>query len=135
MKKLLVTVGCAFGVLSAAYAQYHMWSLVGKSDKIIFEFQKGSGRFNKTRGGEPIYVANGRTTEIETSEIKYNMIFIRYADCANGYGKIVTTDMTGNFYFDNDFNLASNRTIADTAASILCASAQMTTKKIQENSI
>lgn len=119
-----------------ALSQETDWALITSTKNgSTWEAKKGSGEIKKTRGGDAVYSAFFRVFNGDDKTWSYHQIFTRLSDCANGYGKVVTTDTSGNFMFDFDFVLSSNKTAADGLAIAICGAAQKAMKHANDNSI
>lgn len=121
MTKFFFALMLVASSFAATAQESEQWTRIGTSSDSFFDAQKGSGHFSKTAAGDMIYVirarfvANGSTT--------YEQEYVRTADCIAGFGRTVSTDMTGAVISTTNFNLQGT-TVGDNVARSVCAAAR-----------
>ncbi|HVL10481.1 MAG TPA: hypothetical protein VM512_15170 [Burkholderiaceae bacterium] len=105
----------------SCFAQNDSWVLIARSTDAITEWsiQKGSFESITTKGGKPISVVVGRTTDKRTKEVDLAKWYVTDADCDRGLGTIVTLSVTGAFRFENPF-VKDSGSIASSIADAIC---------------
>lgn len=92
-------------------------SIDGTKAPLQVYMKKGSGRTGANDRGEPIVSAMSQ--DIINGISQLGQIYVRVSDCERGFGKVVRTDITGNFRYDNEWSSGSG-TVATGTAGVLC---------------
>ncbi|MFM8866582.1 MAG: hypothetical protein ACKOFG_17145 [Limnohabitans sp.] len=95
------------------------WLTFAETSTGRWDFRAGTRDFSKNRGGENIIFAEGRIFWKKDSKIEFVKWYAKVDDCNKGNGKLVTTNMSGDFQFDNDFVL-NGGSVASSLADALC---------------
>jgi hypothetical protein len=107
--------------ISSSYAATNNdWILIASTDAMKWEGRAGSWNLSKTNSGKDVSVANGRSMDMKTRAITFERWYVPVSDCRSGSGKVSTTDMAGNFKYDNEFVLKGG-SIASSIADMLCS--------------
>ncbi len=125
MKKFLVLL-LVMGAHAAAFAQD--WLTLAETDAMRWDGRAGTVAFGKNRGGESIVYAEGRRFSKENNNIEFVKWYIKVSDCQRGYGKLVTTSMSGDFKWENDIVLQGG-SVASSLADTLCLALKRQTDK------
>lgn len=118
--KLLVALGIILPVSSAYAAVTSEWVLIASTDTMKWEGRAKSWSQTKTNAGKDVAVATGRSTELKNRMISFEKWYVSIAECRAGSGKVITTDMAGNFKYDNEFVLQGG-SVASSIADMLCS--------------
>lgn len=132
MKPLFIAILGLFLTTASAQPQ---WIPVAKSkDNTSWEVQAGSLEFKDTKGGTTVATVTGRVVDLRTSRIDLHKWYVSATDCANGMGKLVTLNISGEFLYDNDFVIGSGN-IASELAEAICGAATQQVKQFLEKSL
>ena len=101
----------------AAFAED--WLVLASSDKGVWEGRKGTRVFGTTKGGVPIAVADGRIRWTQDKSVDFVRWYVSVQDCKQGYGKLVTLTMSGEFKYENDY-VKNGGNIASALGDMLC---------------
>lgn len=113
---LLVVAAC-----SSAMADDN-WVVTGASEERGTEFsiKKESGLITKNKAGDDIFVVVGRVTYKKTTKIDLEKWYVKYSDCINKQGQLVTLSLGGDYLYENDFVFNAG-SIASANAEFICA--------------
>lgn len=97
------------------------WIRVGLSEelKIEYSIKKKSGEITKNKAGDDIYVVVGRVLHKKTKKIELEKWYVKYSDCLNKQGQIVTLSLGGDYRYENDFVFNAG-SIASASAEFIC---------------
>ena len=95
------------------------WVPLDNTDEMTWEGKAGSLKISTNNSNETVATAMGRFTG-KDRKVEFEQWYVRKKDCSRGAGKIVTTDLDGNFRFENDF-LIGGGTVATSIAEMLCS--------------
>jgi hypothetical protein len=100
------------------------WIPVSSSSTYIYEARAGSLEFLITeRTKEPVVAMIVRSRQIKGNRVEFEKNYVKLSDCVAGYGKLVTTELSGRAKFDNDF-ITDGGNVASRIAETLCALAE-----------
>lgn len=115
MKIVAVTlVAC-----TALTAQANDWIPLSETESNTWEGRAGTRVEAQTRNGTPVIKAAGRILDRRSQTYQFVQWYVSIDDCKQGFGKLVTLDMSGNFRFDNDY-VEKGGSVASTLAAMLC---------------
>lgn len=118
--KLLMALIISLPISSANAATGSEWIVLASANTMKWEGRAGSWTQSKNNAGQAVAVASGRVTDSKTSEITFERWYVPVTACRAQSGKITTTDMAGNFKYDNDFVLQGGN-VASSIADMLCS--------------
>jgi hypothetical protein len=111
-----------FGAITpfkAAAADWVTIAAAGKNNSTLWQGRAGSFREDTSKSGNTIYVILGRITKKQSATITFHQWYVDENVCSSGRGKLTTTDISGNYEYDNDIILGGG-TIASSIADIIC---------------
>ncbi len=117
MRHLLCGIGLTLACTASDAAD---WILLAATDDVKWEGRSGSVEFSTNRGGVPIVSSSGRVHDLTSGRIEFERWYVTKGDCRKGYGKVVTTDMSGAYKFETDFVLDGG-SVASSLAGVLCS--------------
>lgn len=115
--RVLIAVVC-FTSTTVAVAS-DTWILLAETDDFRWDGKAGTLTATTNNGKQIVYSALGKITDKKTTRISFERWYVRKVDCQKGTGKLVTTDVNGDFKFDSDFVLDGG-SVAATLADMLC---------------
>lgn len=114
---LLFVASCAH---APAQTYTGKWVNIVKTDDAIFDVDASSWRYDKSdKTHEPVSAIVVRAQYLSTHTTSVYQSFVPLKDCDRGYGFVNSTNLSGKFLFQNEFNLGGP-TAADTIADVLC---------------
>lgn len=134
MKKIAIAILmiASTNITSAETGWIHVAS--SKNNDSKWEAQKGSFEFSKTKNGTPIAVVVGKVTDNKTSNIDLYKWYVSATDCAKKMGKVVSTKVSGEFDFENDFVFGGGN-ISSAMAEFICSVADYVTSENNKKSL
>lgn len=111
---ILLTIFLSFSTLAA-----EDWIKIAETDDTLWEGRAGSRIPATTKSGKEISVASGRIFDRKEKRFDFVKWYVSVEDCYNGYGKLVTLNMQGEYRFENDF-VEKGGSVASSLASMLC---------------
>jgi len=99
-----------------------------------FEIKSGSLEISKTRSGTPIAVVIGRDYGPSTSKIDVWKAYVPLKDCISESGIIVTTNMAGEYQYQNEF-VFDGGSVASGLAEAICSAAKSQIKEASDKSL
>lgn len=118
MKKMLAMTIVFSATCSAGFAQD--WYTVASSGTYKFEAKIGTFQVGKNDSGKQVALVTGRTVNSEDHSIQLEKWYVPTANCRQGEGKIIATDLDGAFLYDNNFVFDSGN-IASAKAMFICS--------------
>lgn len=105
---------------AALTAQANDWVPLSETESNTWEGRAGTRVEGQTRNGTPVIKAAGRIFDRRLKTYEFVQWYVSINDCKQGFGKLVTLDMSGNFRFDNDY-VDKGGSVASSLAAMLCA--------------
>lgn len=121
-------------IASASHAADDGWTVVASTDTMVWSAKNGSLYTTKNGSGAMVVAVIGRIADSATNTVRLTKWYVPVADCADGLGKVTTTDVSGNFQFDNDFVQGAG-TVASGLADAICAAYAASVKESLSKSI
>ncbi len=118
--KLLIALVLSSPISPAYAATGGDWIMLASADTLKWEGRAGSWTQSKNNSGQAVAVASGRVTDTKTTMITFERWYVPITACRAESGKVTTTDMAGNFKYDNDFVLKGG-SVASSIADMLCS--------------
>lgn len=118
MKRVALVIAlCASAGLAHAQAT---WTDTAETSSYKFSIKDGSFAVTKDKSGEPVAVVTGRSETKLTRTVNVEKWYVRLADCGREEGKLVATDISGKYLYDNDFVFGAG-SVASRHAETICA--------------
>ena len=95
------------------------WLNLAETDNDRWEGRAGTRFFSKNKSGKEIVVASGRVFDKKAKSFIFEKWYVLNEDCFNGYEKLVTLDMQGNYKYEVDF-VEKGGSVASSLAATLC---------------
>jgi hypothetical protein len=89
--------------IPATAAPDNGWTMAGETNQGVWSIQNGSFYVSKNGAGEPIAVVTGRLYDKQTTGVMLYKWYVTVSACKAHMGKVTTTDLDGQFLFDNDY--------------------------------
>jgi hypothetical protein len=121
MKREILVLLILAGLASPVWAQGHHWSVVAKTrdHDLAYSIKIDSGHRVRARGGHLSTILVGKVVNAETHHIVFRRWYVSDADCARGYGELVSLSMVGRLEIVADFALGGG-TVASRIAAFIC---------------
>lgn len=126
------------GFLLVAASSFAMaddgWIPAASNDQVEFSIKKKSGEITKNKAGDDIFVVVGRVLDKKSGKINLEKWYVKYSDCLNKQGQIVTLTLGGDYQYENDFVFGAG-SIASSNAELICAGYEYVINKNNEKGI
>lgn len=95
------------------------WLPLSEGSTFKFEGRRGTLKFSTNRAGIPVVTAMGRSINKANSNIAFEQWYVTVAECQQGFGTLITTDLNGDVISQNQF-VEGGGNVASTLAEMLC---------------
>ena len=126
MRVRVAFVLCATAVSS--FGQTPDWLRLAETDDFRWDGRAGTLISTINKNGQDIFVASGRLFNKKTTAFSFEKWYATSADCAQGAGKLITTDMQGNYKSETDF-VDKGGSVASALAETVCSVQKANAKK------
>ena len=123
-----------FFCFTNAQAQSEWTNVATSKDGTKWAIQNGSFEFSKTKAGIPIAAVVGRISDPNRNSVSLNKWYVSAEDCSKRMGKVVTTNVSGEYRFESDFVIGSGN-IASAMAEAICNVADYIIKQNNDKSM
>ena len=111
------------------------WVRIASNDKGgKWDIKAASLDISHTRTEIPIAVVIGRITDTKSSGVSLYKWYVPLKDCVAKNGIVATTNMSGEYQFENDFVFGSGN-IASSMAEAICGAAMQRIKEVSGKSL
>jgi len=118
----------------SSFSQSDWINISTSKDDTTWDIKPGSFEFSKTKAGVPIALVVGRTKNPDTSQISLYKWYVTINDCKKQMGSIVSLNIDGTYFHENEFVFGSGN-IASSLAETICSVAEYSEKRASEKSL